>query len=93
MLAQGAHHEAAFFATSSILKESIDNSLFGLATPMTLAVGDFHEGLIHSFNCKGFRLSQSKGLFLLNLERHVSCISILVVDCFQSSVVESASFP
>lgn len=57
MLAQGTHHEAAFLATSSILKESIDDSLFRLATPMTLAVGDFHKRFIHSFNCKGFWLS------------------------------------
>lgn len=93
MLTESANNETTFLPASRILKEPIDQSLFGFAAALALAICYLHEALIHPFDCERFGLPESKALLLLGLESHITSIAVLVVDGLQGPVVESAYLP
>lgn len=90
MLAESAHHKATLFATSRILQETVHKSLFRFTAPLSLAICNLHQILIHAFDGQGFRFSKCEALFLLGFESHVASVTIFVIYGFQSTVVQAA---
>lgn len=46
MLTQGSHDEATFLTSTSILKKSVNKSLFYFCATLTLATGNFDQRLV-----------------------------------------------
>lgn len=93
MLTKRAHHEAALLAASRILQQTVYKTLLRLAAPLALAVCNFHQVLVHSFDRQRFGLPEREALLLLGFECNVSSVAVLVVDRLERPVVQAADLP
>lgn len=87
MLTECPDDKAALFTSSSILQKPIDDSLFRLAAPLALTVGNFDERLKHSFDSQWLWFPEREALFLFGFKGNVSSVAMFIIQSLQSSIV------
>ena len=93
MLAKRPHNKPAFLTAPGILEQPVHQSLLCFAATLTLAVCNFDQVLIHTFDGERFRFPQGKALLLLGFEGHITSVAMFVIDSLERLVVESADLP